>query len=105
MKDIKMSDVFALPVAGAAVHVNIFQLKGHHNDGETPFALVDAAINNHDRLTEENKRLRDALENISEYAMQIPNHYRGNNSHGERHIGHFVTQIIEHCDLQLKEQK
>lgn len=57
----KMSDVFALPVVGAAVHVNIFQLKGNYNDGGTPFELIDNAVNNHDKLTEENKRLSKQL--------------------------------------------
>ena len=47
----KMSDTFALPVTGAAVHVNVFQLKGHYNDGKTPFDAIDIAVNNHDKLT------------------------------------------------------
>ena len=65
-KEIKMSDLFALPVIGAAVHVNIFQLKGHHNDGKSPFDAIDTAINNHDRLVEENKNLKDELESLED---------------------------------------
>jgi len=60
-KEIKVSDVFNLPVYGACVHVNFVKLKEEYNDGVTPFDLIDTAINDHERLTEENTALREAL--------------------------------------------
>lgn len=55
--------------------------------------------------SEQIKKLAEALENINEYAMHIPLHFEGNNSHSEQHIDHFVNQIIEWCDKSLAEIK
>lgn len=72
-EEIKMSDVFGLPLVACTTNPQMITAKptingkvGHHsatirspNYNEITFAAH--AINNHDRLVEENKRLREAL--------------------------------------------
>ncbi|EOW9398404.1 hypothetical protein ACOBWJ_001206 [Vibrio cholerae] len=54
---------------------------------------------NHDRLTEENKRLREALECIHEYTSMIPLHLTDEKTHSNEHIMHFVEQIKSLSEL------
>lgn len=75
-EEIKMSDVFGLPLVACTTNPQMITAKptingkvGHHsatirspNYNEITFAAH--AINNHDRLTEENKRLREFLESL-----------------------------------------
>lgn len=57
------------------------------------------AVKNHDRLTEENKRMREALECIHEYASMIPLHLTDEKTHSNEHIMHFVKQIKSLSEL------
>lgn len=60
---------------------------------------IAIAVNNHDRLTEENKRMREALECIHEYASMIPLHLTDEKTHSNEHIMHFVKQIKSLSEL------
>jgi hydroxymethylpyrimidine pyrophosphatase-like HAD family hydrolase len=59
---IKNSEVFKLPVNGVAMGISNEAIKQDFDDGVTPWDVIDRSVNEFDRLTEENKRLRDALE-------------------------------------------
>lgn len=72
MSEVKMSDVFELPVtaytskvklnAGFSVNcLNIECAHGRDCDGENHAQSAAHAINNHDRLIEENKQQRESL--------------------------------------------
>lgn len=67
MSEMKMSDMFELPVRASQLEV----YGANSNPGITFEDIEKAAahaINNHDRLIEENKRLREALGN---YVMAV----------------------------------
>ncbi|HDI3147874.1 TPA: hypothetical protein PMB01_001698 [Vibrio cholerae] len=78
--EMKMSDYFALPVLHDvymqdehapvyAADCNRIVFKGWY---EPAIEFACHAINNHDRLTEENKRLREALEKIQRMQSRTP---------------------------------
>lgn len=70
----KMSDVFNLPLNVAENELavidkdNVIVAWADNFSGESARNCIVFAVNNHDRLTEENKRLRDLLKGVtSEY--------------------------------------
>lgn len=70
-KQIKMADVFELPLQrgcliGFKSGTNLF-----NDDGVTPQDMATEAINNHDRLTAENEALREEVELLKEYSRQL----------------------------------
>lgn len=69
----KMSDVFKLPVHTVAMAICDDQVKEECNDGVTPWDCIDNAVNNHDRLSDENDRLKNALK----YILEIVNDSNG----------------------------
>lgn len=64
MSDIKMSDYFALPSNNLVYKINSNKTIKANCDGVSEFDAIDLAINSHDKLTEQNKLLREALEQI-----------------------------------------
>jgi hypothetical protein len=63
---IKNSEVFKLPVNGVAMGISNEAIKQDFDDGVTPWDVIDRSVNEFDRLTEENKRLREALMGLVE---------------------------------------
>lgn len=64
MSDIKMGDVFELPLqAGCIPYINA-SVKPSFDDGVAPHDIVVNVINSHDRLTAENEALREELERL-----------------------------------------
>lgn len=67
----KMSDYFLLPIShGAIMRINEYCVVEENNDGVAPFDAAELAINNHDRLTEENAKLRDAFREVKRMLLQ-----------------------------------
>lgn len=101
----KMSDVFELPINGACVHVNFHKLKDNYNDGVTPFDMADYAINNHDRLTSENARLREALRkssNALERLLDVDESDKPNELVNARNQAHFTSMSNEELLTELE---
>lgn len=108
-KEIKMNDVFVSEsgrfIVGS-VKTEIYQDIDHNMidtigkfQTEKHAEYAAHAIKNHDRLVEENKRLREALECIHEYASMIPLHLTDEKTHSNEHIMHFVKQIKSLSEL------
>lgn len=72
-EDIKMSDVFIIPVDSVAMAISDIQVYEYYNDGVTPWDFIDKAINNYDRIVEENKRLREFIKKVSEVDIETLN--------------------------------
>lgn len=61
-EEMKMSDYFNLPIEqGDVLRINQYCTVEHNNDGVAPFDAAVVAINNHDRLVEENARLTELV--------------------------------------------
>jgi hypothetical protein len=65
MSEIKISEFFNLPVSDDFIgRMDHSQCVKFVSDGVFEFEAVVHAINNHDRLTEENQKLREALQGM-----------------------------------------
>ena len=59
-EEMKMSDYFNLPIEqGDVMRINQYCTVEQNNDGVAPFDAAIEAINNYDRLVEENARLTE----------------------------------------------
>ena len=80
MSDIKMSDVFVLPVSSnkgdlfnSKNPISDTRICKFYNMNQFHASMAAAyAINSHDKLTEQNKMLRDALNEIRDQPLSAP---------------------------------
>lgn len=63
-KEMKMADYFSLPVSDSVLEVIHDCIINLNERTLAPFKAADHAINNYDRLVDENKKLREFCESL-----------------------------------------
>lgn len=101
----KMSDYFRLPISNRSVKLIQFsETIESKNDGVNNYAAIHA-INNHDRLTSENARLREALRkssNALERLLDVDECDKPNELVNARNQAHFTSMSNEELLTELE---